>query len=134
MFMTLTDVQRAAIYDDVIHDLTGVGDIFICLQQGAIDDAQRIRRHCCGSRAGMVSSNCPRGSSTAQPRSSRRRMRSYRQRRLRRTPPYGEPTWVRALFTSGEMKLVTEELRALRAAAVAQANTTLEQHPGQRRR
>jgi hypothetical protein len=46
MAMTITDVQRAAIYDDVIHELTGVGDIFICLQQGDIDDAQRIRRRC----------------------------------------------------------------------------------------
>jgi hypothetical protein len=43
---------------------------------------------------------------------------------------YGEPTWMRALFTPAELKLVTEELRALRAAAVAQAQTTHEQHPG----
>lgn len=42
----------------------------------------------------------------------------------------GEPTWMRALFTAGEMKLVTEELRAPRAAAVAQAQATHEQHPG----
>jgi hypothetical protein len=42
---------------------------------------------------------------------------------------YGEPTWMRALFTPAEMKLVTEELRAMRAAAVAEAQATHEEHP-----
>ncbi len=41
MTLTITAVQRAAIYDDVLHDLTGVGDIYIYIEQGDIGAAQR---------------------------------------------------------------------------------------------
>jgi hypothetical protein len=42
---------------------------------------------------------------------------------------YGEPTWMR-VFTPDELKLVTEELRAMRATAVSEANTASDEHPG----
>jgi hypothetical protein len=42
--LTIGAAQRDAIYDDVIHDLTGIGDIFICLEKGDIDTAKRLRR------------------------------------------------------------------------------------------
>jgi hypothetical protein len=42
--ITIGAAQRDAIYDDVIHDLTGIGDIFICLENGDIDSANRLRR------------------------------------------------------------------------------------------
>jgi hypothetical protein len=42
--VTISAVQRNAIYDDVLHDLTGIGDIFICLEQGDVASAQRMRR------------------------------------------------------------------------------------------
>jgi hypothetical protein len=42
--ITIGAAQRDAIYDDVIHDLTGIGDIFICLENGDIDTAKRLRR------------------------------------------------------------------------------------------
>jgi hypothetical protein len=42
--VTISAVQRNAIYDDVLHDLTGIGDIFICLQEGDVESAQRMRR------------------------------------------------------------------------------------------
>jgi hypothetical protein len=42
--ITIGAAQRDAIYDDVIHDLTGIGDIFICLEKGDVTTAKRLRR------------------------------------------------------------------------------------------
>lgn len=43
--LTISAVQRNAIHDDVIHDLTGVGDIYIHLGRGDVGAAPRLRRH-----------------------------------------------------------------------------------------
>jgi len=42
MSVTITRAQRDALYEEVLGELTGVGDIYICLDHGDAEQARRL--------------------------------------------------------------------------------------------
>lgn len=42
MSVTITRAQRDALYEEVLCDLTGVGDIYLCLDKGDAEQARRL--------------------------------------------------------------------------------------------
>ncbi len=42
MSVTITRAQRDALYEEVLGELTGVGDIYLCLDKGDAEQARRL--------------------------------------------------------------------------------------------
>ncbi len=42
MSVTITRAQRDALYEEVLGELTGVGDIYLCLNKGDAEQARRL--------------------------------------------------------------------------------------------